>query len=292
MIAHTTKLAGLSLASALIATSTAGQSTVSFEYQARVIAIDDPAGVFVGSGIEVGDPASGAFEIDLQATVREDLVDVFGSLFGDEFNYEIGTFAAEALDAQIGDNLFSTTAVQGQVIDGQLQAARTPPFALERRDRFYISGDTPLPPTAPEVGGTGFGRVSAIFQGDDNVFDTTGTNGVADIVLEELSSAEVTIEFNTPIDAEGIEPELAEVLGLVDRNTVTLELTSLSTQGQRVATLVCVADANENDEIDFGDFSAWVLYFNQRDARADANLDGVVTPADFTAWIRAYNEGC
>ncbi|MEO1718524.1 MAG: GC-type dockerin domain-anchored protein, partial [Planctomycetota bacterium] len=128
-----------------------------------------------------------------------------------------------------------------------------------------------------------------IFEGDDSVFDTTGTDGVADLQLEELDSAEITIEFRTRF--EGLDPDIADLLGLLEQNTIRIELLSLTGNGSRIA-LGCPADTNENGEIDFGDFNAWVSLYNAGDYRADQNLDGAVTPGDFNAWLLAFQSGC
>lgn len=270
------------LAAAGCTAAAAAQSTVAYQYQGRVIAIDDPAGVYADTGIVVGDIATGTFEIDLEATVQQDAVNVFGDLFGDQFNYEIGSFAALALTADLGPLNIDTADVRGQVLDGVFQIN-------ERRDVFSIAGGATLPTDLPGYDGVLPGGLRGIFEGDDSVFDTTGTDGVADLQLEELDSAEITIEFRTRF--EGLDPDIADLLGLLEQNTIRIELLSLTGNGSRIA-LGCPADTNENGEIDFGDFNAWVSLYNAGDYRADQNLDGAVTPGDFNAWLLAFQSGC
>ena len=270
------------LAAAGCTSAATAQDTVAYQYQGRVVAIDDPAGVYADTGIALGDIATGTFEIDLEATVQQDAVDIFGDLFGDQFNYEIGSFAALALTADLGPLNIDTADVRGQVLDGVFQIN-------ERRDVFSISGGATLPTDLPGYDGVLPGGLRGIFEGDDSVFATTGTDGVAALQLEELDSAEITIEFRTRF--EGLDPDIADLLGLLEQNTIRIELLSLTGNGSRIA-LGCPADTNENGEIDFGDFNAWVSLYNAGDYRADQNLDGAVTPVDFNAWLLAFQSGC
>ncbi|MGP1273687.1 MAG: GC-type dockerin domain-anchored protein [Phycisphaerales bacterium] len=54
----------------------------------------------------------------------------------------------------------------------------------------------------------------------------------------------------------------------------------------------CPADLNGNGVADPGDFTAWVVAYNQGDPAADLNGNGAADPGDFTAWVVAYNTGC
>ncbi|MGP1273369.1 MAG: hypothetical protein ACTS22_08535 [Phycisphaerales bacterium] len=54
----------------------------------------------------------------------------------------------------------------------------------------------------------------------------------------------------------------------------------------------CLADTNGNGVADPGDFTAWLVAYNDDSCVADQNEDGVISAADFTAWTVNYNAGC
>ncbi|MEL6797486.1 MAG: GC-type dockerin domain-anchored protein, partial [Planctomycetota bacterium] len=130
------------------------------------------------------------------------------------------------------------------------------------------------------------GILRARFVGSTDVLGTADINGATELRLSNLRTAELTIQFNT-IDGIPGSPD-----AVLLSNIVTVQLLSLDTPQDRVATFVCLADSNEDGAVDPADFNAWVQLFNTNDFRADTNLDAEVTPADFNAWILAYNAGC
>ncbi|MEL7484687.1 MAG: GC-type dockerin domain-anchored protein, partial [Planctomycetota bacterium] len=123
---------------------------------------------------------------------------------------------------------------------------------------------------------------SVNFFGGDNLFSDTGIGNVTVLDLDQIDTAEVTIEFRN------FGPDGDDTV-----SRITIEILTLTVDGAgRSITVTCLPDTNENGEIDFGDFNAWIGLFNADDFRADINLDGDVTPADFNAWVTAYNRGC
>jgi len=54
----------------------------------------------------------------------------------------------------------------------------------------------------------------------------------------------------------------------------------------------CLADVNDNGNVEPTDFSAWITAYNANQPEADQNSDGQVTPTDLSAWIGNYNLGC
>lgn len=54
----------------------------------------------------------------------------------------------------------------------------------------------------------------------------------------------------------------------------------------------CVADVNNDGQLNPTDFTAWVASFNAGAKACDQNVDGECSPTDFTAWIANYNAGC
>lgn len=54
----------------------------------------------------------------------------------------------------------------------------------------------------------------------------------------------------------------------------------------------CPADTNGDDRLDPGDFTAWVVAYNNQDPECDQNGDDACAPDDFTAWLSNFNAGC
>lgn len=54
----------------------------------------------------------------------------------------------------------------------------------------------------------------------------------------------------------------------------------------------CLADVNQDGEVNGLDFGAWLNAFNANESFADQNLDGEVNGLDFGAWLANFNLGC
>lgn len=55
---------------------------------------------------------------------------------------------------------------------------------------------------------------------------------------------------------------------------------------------ICLADVNQDGDVNGLDFGAWLNAFNSQDPRADQNQDGDVNGLDFGAWLNNFNQGC
>lgn len=59
-----------------------------------------------------------------------------------------------------------------------------------------------------------------------------------------------------------------------------------------IAIRECLADVNQDGQIDGADFSAWLFAFQQGLPEADQNGDGVFNGLDFGAWLKNFSGGC
>lgn len=57
-------------------------------------------------------------------------------------------------------------------------------------------------------------------------------------------------------------------------------------------TAVCLADVNQDGQINGSDFFAWVNAFGTGGTGCEQNLDGVCNASDFFAWVAAFGDGC
>lgn len=246
---------------ALLTAGSAVAQTSTLQYQGRVTSIVDDLGVF--DGVSLGLIASGTAVIDLEA---DDLViDIAGA-------DQIGGFPVVSIDTTVGEETY----------------AGDTPAALVLDDVF--SNDFPgIDPVDFLLFGAGIQLASTDdsflgfdFQGSGDLFSDAGIDNVTILDLDNLEFAEVTIEFrnNNGDDTFSV-------------SRLTIEVLTLTVDGAgRNVTLTCLPDTNENGEVDFGDYNAWVQLYNAGNFRADMNLDGDVTPADFNGWIQAFNRGC
>lgn len=55
---------------------------------------------------------------------------------------------------------------------------------------------------------------------------------------------------------------------------------------------ICLADVNQDGDVNGLDFGAWLGAFNAGDPLADQNQDGEINGLDFGAWLGNFNAGC
>ncbi|MEM9662031.1 MAG: right-handed parallel beta-helix repeat-containing protein [Planctomycetota bacterium] len=61
---------------------------------------------------------------------------------------------------------------------------------------------------------------------------------------------------------------------------------------QGTTTSDCLADTNGDGVVSPGDFTAWVIAFNNQLPACDQNGDGLCNPGDLNAWVINFNAGC
>lgn len=62
--------------------------------------------------------------------------------------------------------------------------------------------------------------------------------------------------------------------------------------GSLIEPTTCLADVNQDGDLNGLDFGAWLNAFNSLDSRADQNQDGAINGIDFGAWLSNFNAGC
>ncbi|MEL6499459.1 MAG: GC-type dockerin domain-anchored protein [Planctomycetota bacterium] len=140
----------------------------------------------------------------------------------------------------------------------------------------------PLFVRMPSDGGDGWGDDPATPDADESLNDDFG-----DLRLRRGSPAidTGTNHFLMPgdLDLDG-NPRLADDPGIPGSNA---DIGAYEFQGT-----TCLADVNQDGELNPNDFNAWILAFNENSPLADQNRDGDVRQNDFNAWILNFNTGC